>query len=601
MGSANCPTVAVTDHVPDPVALQQVFDNPNCFSFQEVFPGGFTPQMGGTAADASLAGGVRGATAGGLDWDISGSVGLHTSDLFIRDTVNGSLGPASPTAFDVGTNRQRELNLHVDVSHAVTERINVAAGAEWRDEQFRTVEGDRAGWLVGPYAGQRFMAGANGFFGYGPLHAGAWSRYNVAAYGDLEVTDPEDAWTLGGAVRVENFEDFGTTTNGKVSGRLGFVRGSVSSGFRAPTPGQQNGFNISSWFDPTIGDSGQQRRHSVHLAGRAAPRRPAAGAGAVDQLHGRRGARHRLLHADGRLLPHRRVRPDRDYEQLLPDRRGGRGPGGRRIRRRGERQELPLLHQRLRHLLAGHRRRLHVHAARPAREHDHQRRLQPHRHAGDRQRQGTARRPAARRVPPTRCRAPAGTSASRSASDRPACSAASATTAAGTTTTADTARSSPPPGASPRASSPAGPSSIVEVGFPLGEGATLAVGGRNLFDVYSQVSAIAMSVGERYSEYTPWGLQRRLLLRAHWLRLGQLSSASLGGIGDARWSEGSMCLRNERASPLTKRQCFYGTRSGSGEPVQVHVALRVIGLRASAVKHGHQLPKRIDILGPRAA
>ncbi len=254
MGSANCPTVTVTNHVPDPVALQQVFDDPNCFSFQEMLPGGFTPQMGGTATDASLAGGVRGSTGGGVDWDLSGSAGLHWSDLFIYDTVNGSLGPASPTSFDVGVNRQRELNLHFDASYAATDRIHVAAGAEWRDEQFRTVEGDRAGWLVGPYARQRFMAGANGFFGYGPLQAGAWSRYNVAAYGDLEMTGAEGAWTLGGAIRVENFEDFGTTTNGKVSGRLGFVRGSVSTGFRAPTPGQQNGFNISSWFDPTVGD-----------------------------------------------------------------------------------------------------------------------------------------------------------------------------------------------------------------------------------------------------------------------------------------------------------------------------------------------------------
>ena len=254
MGSADCPAVAVIDHVPDPVALQRVFDDPNCFSFQEIFPGGFTPQMGGTATDASLVGGVRSSTTGGIDWDVSGSVGLHGTNLFIRETVNGSLGPTSPTTFDVGTNRQREVNLHFDASYAVTDRIHVAAGTEWRDEQFRTVEGDREGWLVGPYARQRFMAGANGFFGYSPLHAGTWSRYNVAAYGDLEVTDTEDAWTLGGALRVENFEDFGTTTNGKVSGRLSFVRGSVSSGFRAPTPGQQNGFNISSWFDPTVGD-----------------------------------------------------------------------------------------------------------------------------------------------------------------------------------------------------------------------------------------------------------------------------------------------------------------------------------------------------------
>ena len=68
------------------------------------------------------------------------------------------------------------------------------------------------------------------------------------------MTDTGDAWTLGAAIRVENFEDFGTTTNGKLSGRFRFVRGSMSTGFRAPTPGQQNGFNISSWFDPTVRD-----------------------------------------------------------------------------------------------------------------------------------------------------------------------------------------------------------------------------------------------------------------------------------------------------------------------------------------------------------
>ena len=70
----------------------------------------------------------------------------------------------------------------------------------------------------------------------------------------------------------------------------------------------------------------------------------------------------------------------------------------------------------------------------------------------------------------------------------------------------------------------------LEIGLPIGEGATLAVGGRNLFDVYSQVSAIAMSVGERYSEYThAVGLQRRLLLRAHRLRLGKLNRSSEPG------------------------------------------------------------------------
>ena len=254
MGSADCPTVAVTGHVPDPVALQRVSDDPNCFTFQELFPGGFTPQTGGTATDASLVGGVRGLTAGGFDWDLSGSLGLHRTDHFVRNTINASLGPMSPSAFDVGRNRQRDVNVNIDGSYAVTDRVNLAAGAEWREEQFGLRAGDRAGWAIGPYAAQGFMGGSNAVFAYSSAQAGTWSRRNVAAYGDLDVTDPADAWTLGAAVRIEDFEGFGTTTNGKVSARVGVVRGSVSTGFRAPTPGQQHGLHIQSWFDPTVAD-----------------------------------------------------------------------------------------------------------------------------------------------------------------------------------------------------------------------------------------------------------------------------------------------------------------------------------------------------------
>ena len=254
MGSANCPTVTITDSVPDAVALQQVADDPNCFTFRELFPGGFTPQTGGTATDASLVAGVRGFTAGGFNWDLSGSLGAHRTDFFIHNTINASLGLTSPNQFNVGRNLQRDVNVNFDVSYAVTDRVNVAAGAEWRDEQFGLRAGDRAGWTVGPYAAQRFMAGSNGVFAYSPPQAGTWSRHNVAAYGDVEMTGTDDAWTVGAAVRFEDFEDFGTTTNGKVSARVGLVRASVSTGFRAPTPGQQHGLNIHSWFDPTVGD-----------------------------------------------------------------------------------------------------------------------------------------------------------------------------------------------------------------------------------------------------------------------------------------------------------------------------------------------------------
>ena len=254
-GAGNCPTVPIAGNVPDAGALAAVAADPNCFTLYDRFPGGFTPSFGGEAQDVSVVGGIRGFTAAGFNWDASVSVGSHQTDLFIRDTVNASLGYDTPTAFDLGSNRQREIGLNFDVSYAATDMVNVAAGAEWRDEQYRTTAGHPTSWTVGPYGkGQGFSAGSNGFFGYGPLAAGTWNRSNAAGYADLEINDVDGDWTLGGAVRFEHFEDFGATTNGKLSARYAFVRASVSSGFRAPTPGQQNGFNISTIFDPGVGD-----------------------------------------------------------------------------------------------------------------------------------------------------------------------------------------------------------------------------------------------------------------------------------------------------------------------------------------------------------
>ena len=253
--AANCPAVPIVDNVPDSNALAAVASDANCFTLHNRFPGGFTPQFGGEARDMSVVGGLRGVIGPNVIWDASAAVGQHEADLFINNTVNASLGYDTPTAFDLGGNRQREIGLNFDVSYAATEMVNIAAGTEWRHEQYRTTEGEPDSWTVGPYGrGQGFSAGSNGFFGYGPLAAGTWGRGNVAAYTDLEFNDVDDRWRVGAALRFEHFDDFGPTINGKLSARYAFVRASVSSGFRAPTPGQQNGFNISTIFDPALND-----------------------------------------------------------------------------------------------------------------------------------------------------------------------------------------------------------------------------------------------------------------------------------------------------------------------------------------------------------
>ena len=254
-GASNCPTVPIVDNVPNSNALAAVAADTNCFTLYSRFPGGFTPSFGGEARDMSVVGGIRGVIGANFIWDASAAVGQHEADLFINNTVNASLGYDTPTACDLGGNRQREIGLNFDISYAATEMVNIAAGAEWRHEQYRTTEGEPDSWTVGAYGrGQGFSAGSNGFFGYGPLAAGTWGRGNVAAYADLEFNDVDERWRVGGAVRFEHFDDFGPTINGKLSARYAFVRASVSSGFRAPTPGQQNGFNISTIFDPAVND-----------------------------------------------------------------------------------------------------------------------------------------------------------------------------------------------------------------------------------------------------------------------------------------------------------------------------------------------------------
>ena len=255
-GSASCPVVHIVNDVPDPVAWERVRSDPNCFSFQEMFPGGFTPKFGGDMFDASAVGGVRGETAG-VEWDASVGWGTHKADFFMMNTINASLGPDTPTDFRPGINQQRELNVNLDLEYEPAEHTHLAGGFEWRNENYEIVPGDRASWQIGPLLEQGFSASSNGFPGFSPFSEGNWDRANIAVYGDFHQDGADERWAVGGAVRFENFDGFGTTLNGKVSGRFalaeGFaLRGSASTGFRAPTPGQLNFQHIGTTYDYSI-------------------------------------------------------------------------------------------------------------------------------------------------------------------------------------------------------------------------------------------------------------------------------------------------------------------------------------------------------------
>ena len=256
--AGGCSALAVTGHVPDPAALAAIEADPNCFTLYSRFPGGFTPQFGGDLTDSSIVAGLRGYLDSGMTWDLSVNVGSSEVDQFIYNTVNASLGYDTPTSFSPGIYEQTDTNVNFDITYPVRDNVSLAAGVEWRNEQFRIGAGDPASWEIGPYAAQGFGSGSNGFNGYRPENSGTWDRANVAIYGDVEIDTPDERGTFTAALRVEDFDGFGNTINAKVSGRrqvsdVVSLRAAASTGFRAPTPGQQNAFNVTTAFDPETG------------------------------------------------------------------------------------------------------------------------------------------------------------------------------------------------------------------------------------------------------------------------------------------------------------------------------------------------------------
>ena len=241
------------------------------FTFLDQFPGGFTPLFGSTIRDMSITGGARGELLPDLQFDLSAALSLGQLQYRISNTVNPSLGPESPTSFNPGEIQQRETRFGADFTYpwdvgGFASPINVAFGGEYREETYEIQAGDPASYTAGPFAsvfdpdlgGNVGLAvGSSGFPGLSPLASGEFSRSNWAFYLDLE-TDVTNRWTLGAAARFEDFSDFGSTFNWKVSSRFEVTdflaaRGSANTGFRAPTPGQSNVREVATNIDAATG------------------------------------------------------------------------------------------------------------------------------------------------------------------------------------------------------------------------------------------------------------------------------------------------------------------------------------------------------------
>ncbi|MGQ0799160.1 MAG: TonB-dependent receptor plug domain-containing protein [Pseudomarimonas sp.] len=253
-----CPTIALRNAagnlIPFATVNAAVAALPgDCFSFLEVFTGGFTPRFGGEMKDSALTGGLKGTLANGIFWDLSVSYGRNEIDFIMTNTVNASLGPNQPAGliFRPGGNEQTERNVNFDISKGVG-IFNLAAGAEIRNESFEISAGDTGSTAIGPLTSQGFSIGSNGFPGFNAVTAGEFDRDNWAVYFDAEA-QVNDQWLVAAAVRYEDYDDFGGTTNWKLTTRYDAsenfaLRGALSTGFRAPTPGQANVSQVTTAF-----------------------------------------------------------------------------------------------------------------------------------------------------------------------------------------------------------------------------------------------------------------------------------------------------------------------------------------------------------------
>jgi iron complex outermembrane receptor protein len=223
-----------------------------------MFPGGYNPDFGADITDYSLVVGLRGVAGNDWRWDVRGRHAENKVSYLLSETINPSLGRLSPTSFRPGRLAQQETSLNLDLVRpieveAFAAPLNLAFGVEYRDETYKITEGDLASRAVGPTAAY-FGLGSDGFQGFPTEAAGSFSSESWAGYVDFE-TNLTEQFSGSLALRLEDYDTFGSTFDWKLSGRYDFTdrfafRATADTGFRAPTPGQIHTLNVTTTADP---------------------------------------------------------------------------------------------------------------------------------------------------------------------------------------------------------------------------------------------------------------------------------------------------------------------------------------------------------------
>ncbi len=232
-------------------AFPRLSDNAN--NVASIYPDGFIPLIAINSRDTSVAGGLRGQIAG-WDADFNLTYGRNALEFRTENSLNATYGAQSQTSFDSGALIYDQLVFGADFTRqfdwGLAEPVNLAFGLEARREGYEIEAGEPASYNRGSLGGNTALSGgAQGFPGFQPSNVVDEDRDAVGVYADIEIPLTE-ALTVAGAVRVEDYSDFGDSQTGKLSARYDFtpqfaLRGSISTGFRAPSL-QQSFFTSTS-------------------------------------------------------------------------------------------------------------------------------------------------------------------------------------------------------------------------------------------------------------------------------------------------------------------------------------------------------------------
>lgn len=203
-----------------------------------LYPNGFLPLIEPRINDHSASVGAKGVSSANIRWDLSYTHGYNDFHFYVANSLNNSLGNASPTSFDSGATSYSQDVLNLDLEKQIG-KLNLAGGAEYRQEGYQIKRGDEASYTLGSASN---IAGAQGFPGFQPQNEVDAKRDNRAFYIDAKY-DFSRVLTIEGAARYENYSDFGDNLDKKLV--LAYrphedflMRASSSTGFRAPSLSQ---------------------------------------------------------------------------------------------------------------------------------------------------------------------------------------------------------------------------------------------------------------------------------------------------------------------------------------------------------------------------